>query len=46
MLQIGDDEADVEPERRSFNATDGAPLTAPGFGRVAGLRVVAHNVLA
>jgi len=34
-FDVGDDEAGVEPERRGFDAGDGAPLAAPGFGLVA-----------
>ena len=45
VFDVGDDEADVEPERRGFDAGDGAPLAVPGLGLVAGLGVAAHDGL-
>ena len=41
VFEIGD-EADIEAERRGFNARDGAALAGPGFGLVAGLGITAH----
>ena len=43
VLEVGDDEADVEAERRGFDAGDGAPLAVPGFGLVARLGIAAHD---
>ena len=45
VFDVGDNEAGVEPERRGFDAGDGAPLAAPGFGLVAGFGVVAYDGL-
>ena len=45
VFDVGDDEAGVEPERGGFDAGDGAPLAAPGFGLVARFGVAAHDGL-
>src|ERR1700677_1611372 len=45
VFDVGDDEAGVEPERSGFDAGDGAPLAAPGFGLVARFGVAAHDGL-
>ena len=45
VVEIGDDEADVEPEPRGFDAGDGASFRVPGTGPVAGLGLAAHDIL-
>ena len=44
-FEIGDDEADIEAERRGFDTRDGAPLAGPRTGSVSGLVITAHDVL-
>ena len=45
VFDVGDDETGIEPERSGFDAGDGAPLAAPGFGLVARFGVAAHDGL-
>jgi hypothetical protein len=42
-IEAGDDEADVEAERRRLNTGDGAPFAIPGLCLVARLGIAAQN---
>ena len=45
VIEIGDDEPDVETEPRRLDASDGAPLFAPGTSPVARFGEAAHDIL-